>query len=371
MKIAILGTRGIPNHYGGFEQYAELLAIFLTNQGWDVTVYNSHNHPYQSPEYKGVKLKHIFDPEKKIGTIGQFIYDLGCILHTRKQNFDIIYQLGYTSSAIFNFLFPRQSIIVTNMDGMEWKRSKYNKYVQRFLMFSERIAVKRSDYLIADSLGIKEYLDKKYNTDAFFSAYTAELPEAFLQSDLADFSLEPKQYNILVARLEPENNVEIIMEAHTLNNIQTPLIVIGNYNTKYGMYLKDKFKNSIHIKFIGGVYQKAKLDSIRHYSNLYFHGHSVGGTNPSLLEAMACGCNVVANDNIFNRSVLGDNALYFKDAIGLNEILLNEKKHSAFFENAKDENITKIKTIYSENFIFQTLKEKLIEWHCQNASRIV
>ena len=168
MKIAILGTRGIPNHYGGFEQYAELLSVYLVAQGWDVTVYNSHNHPYQRPEYKGVKIKHIYDPEKKMGTIGQFFYDLGCIWDTRKQDFDIVYQLGYTSSAVFNFLFKKNTILVTNMDGMEWKRSKYNKYVQRFLMYSERIAVKHSDFLIADSLGIKAYLDEKYQTESFF-----------------------------------------------------------------------------------------------------------------------------------------------------------------------------------------------------------
>lgn len=371
MKIAILGTRGIPNHYGGFEQYAELLSVFLATQGWDVTVYNSHNHPYQATEYKGVNIIHIIDPEKKMGTIGQFFYDLGCIINTRKQNFDIIYQLGYTSSAIFNFLFPNKSLIVTNMDGMEWKRTKYNKYVQRFLMYSERIAVKRSHFLVADSLGIKQYLDHKYNSDSFFSAYTADIPIGFSATDLNEYSLEPFQFNLLVARLEPENNVETIIEAHTLNNFNSLLIVIGNNKTKYGSYLQEKYKTFNHIKFIGGVYEKEKLNSIRHFSKLYFHGHSVGGTNPSLLEAMACECNIIAHDNVFNKSVLNEDALYFKDSAGLNEILKTEKKYSAHFEAAKAKNLAKIKTIYSEQFMFQALKEKLIEWHSKNVTLIV
>lgn len=371
MKIAILGTRGIPNHYGGFEQYAELLSVFLAAQGWEVTVYNSHNHPYQGKEYQGVDIIHIFDPEKKLGTVGQFFYDLGCILNTRKQNFDIIYQLGYTSSAIFNFLFPGKSLIVTNMDGMEWKRTKYNKYVQRFLMFSERIAVKRSHFLVADSLGIKQYLDNKYSSDSFFSAYTAVIPVGFSAADLQEFSLEPFQYNLLVARLEPENNVEIIIEAHTLNNIDIPLIVIGNHQTKFGHYLQKKYKNFTNIRFIGGVYDKQELNSLRHYSNLYFHGHSVGGTNPSLLEAMACECKIIAHDNIFNKSVLNEDALYFRDALGLNEILRTEKIYTRHFEDARAKNLAKIKTIYSEQFMFQALKEKLIEWHSKNVTLIV
>jgi len=362
MRIAILGTRGIPNHYGGFEQYAELLSVYLVQQGFDVTVYNSHNHPYQETTYKGVKIKHIFDPEKKLGTIGQFFYDLGCILDTRKQKFDMVYQLGYTSSAIFNFLFPAGSVIVTNMDGMEWKRSKYNKYVQRFLMYSERIAVKRSNFLVADSLGIKEYLDAKYPVDAFFSAYTAELPAAFSAASLQAYDLPAGGYDLLIARLEPENNVDTIMEAHTLARTSTPLIVIGNHKTKYGAYLTEKYRDVSSIRFIGAVYDKASIDNIRHFSRIYFHGHSVGGTNPSLLEAMACSCNIVAHNNIFNKSVLGDDAWYFNDAAGLSDMITLFQQHVNFFRQSAQNNVKKIKSIYSEEYIFKSLKEKLIEW---------
>jgi glycosyltransferase involved in cell wall biosynthesis len=362
MKIAILGTRGIPNHYGGFEQYAELLSVFLVKQGFDVTVYNSHNHPYQELTYKGVTIKHIFDPEKKLGTIGQFFYDLGCILDTRRQKFDLVYQLGYTSSAVFNFLFPDQSTIVTNMDGMEWKRSKYNKYVQRFLKYSERIAVKRSHFLVADSLGVKDYLDHKYPVNSFFSAYTADVPETYTTEALKGYGLVPGAYHLLIARLEPENNVDTIMEAHTLDGVSTPLIVIGNHKTKYGAYLTEKYKLFENIRFIGAVYDKESLNSIRHYSRIYFHGHSVGGTNPSLLEAMACSCNIIAHNNVFNNSVLGDDAWYFNDALGLNKMIVLFKENEDFFRQSAIDNLEKIKSIYSEEYIFKSLKEKLIEW---------
>ncbi|RYZ18900.1 MAG: DUF1972 domain-containing protein, partial [Chitinophagaceae bacterium] len=121
MKIALLGTRGIPNHYGGFEQFAEYFAVYLAGKGHEVYVYNSGHHPYQEKTFKGVNLIHCTDPEDKIGTAGQFIYDLNCILDSRKHSFDIILQLGYTSNSVWHFLLPKKPVIITNMDGLEWK----------------------------------------------------------------------------------------------------------------------------------------------------------------------------------------------------------------------------------------------------------
>ena len=115
MKIGIIGTRGIPNHHGGFEQFAMFFAEYLANNGYDVVVYNSSNHPYQDKKWKNVTLKHCYDPEPKIGTAGQFIYDLFSILNSRKQNFDVIFQLGYTSSSIWGFLFPKKSKLITTI----------------------------------------------------------------------------------------------------------------------------------------------------------------------------------------------------------------------------------------------------------------
>src|SRR5690606_5763699 len=113
MKIAILGTRGIPNHYGGFEQFAEFFSVYLAQKGHEVYVYNSHNHPHQEPTFNGVNIIHCNDPEHKMGTFGQFIYDYNCIIDSRKRNFDIILQLGYTSNSIWFFLLPKKSYIVT------------------------------------------------------------------------------------------------------------------------------------------------------------------------------------------------------------------------------------------------------------------
>jgi hypothetical protein len=174
MHIAILGTRGIPNNYGGFEQCAEYLAVGLVKRGFDVSVYNSHNHPCQNKEWNGVNLIHCFNPENKIGTAGQFIYDLNCILDARKRNFDIILQLGYTSSSVWGPLLPK-TIVTTNMDGFEWKRSKYSILVKVFLKYAEKLAIKYSKYWIADSLKMQDYLRQKYKISPVYIPYGADI----------------------------------------------------------------------------------------------------------------------------------------------------------------------------------------------------
>ena len=199
MKIAILGTRGIPNNYGGFEQFADFFSVFLAKNNHDVYVYNSHNHEYQEKMYKGVNILHQFDPEYKIGPAGQYIYDLNCILDARSRNFDIILQLGYTSSSVWGHLLPKKAIIITNMDGMEWKRTKFTKLVQKVLQFSEKMAVKTSDFLVADSVGIQEYISEKYNQQSTYIAYGATLFEDPIVAKIQKYGLSPNNYHMLIA----------------------------------------------------------------------------------------------------------------------------------------------------------------------------
>ncbi len=138
LKIAILGCRGIPNRYGGFEQFAEKLSVGLVEGGHQVWVYNSHNHPCRDALWRGVHRVLCYDPEYRLGQFGQFIYDWNCIRDSRRRGFDIILQLGNTSSSVWHRQLPRASVVVTNMDGLEWKRSKYNRPVQRFLKYAEK-----------------------------------------------------------------------------------------------------------------------------------------------------------------------------------------------------------------------------------------
>src|SRR5690606_24035540 len=311
LNICILGTRGIPNYHGGFEQFAEFLSVYLAQLGHQVFVYNSSTHPYKKNSFKEVQIIHCFDPENKVGTIGQFVYDYNCIIDSRKRNFDVILQLGYTSSSIWNKLLPSKPIVITNMDGLEWKRSKYPKPIQQFLKYAEKLAVKNSDYLIADSIGIKQYLKNKYSKNAKYIAYGAHLFNSPDEKIISKYQVKPYHYNLLIARLEPENNIETILDGVILSEVKDPFLVIGKHDVnKFGKYLKNKFKDT-NITFLGGIYNLTDLNNLRYYSNLYFHGHSVGGTNPSLLEAMASKALIIAHNNEFNKAILNENALYF------------------------------------------------------------
>jgi glycosyltransferase involved in cell wall biosynthesis len=323
LKIAILGTRGIPNNYGGFEQVAGYLSKGLVEKGHDVTVYNSHRHPWKEKTWNGVNTTRCYDPEF-IGTAGQFIYDLNCILDCRKKNFDIILMLGYTSSSVWKNFYPADSTVITNMDGIEWRRSKYSRPVRSFIRYAEKLAIATKGYFVADSPVIKEYLDNKYGINCCYIPYGAEVISGTNTHIPDDLGLSKQIYYLLVARMEPENNIEMILDGFAKTTTDKFFIAIGNTHNRFGNYLARKYKNDQRIKFIGPLYDNIGLRALISNCSIYFHGHSVGGTNPSLLEAMSAKAFIAAHDNTFNRSVLGEDGLYFNNADDVTNIMLKE-----------------------------------------------
>ncbi|MER3498945.1 MAG: glycosyltransferase family 1 protein [Chitinophagaceae bacterium] len=363
LKIGILGTRGIPNAYGGFEEFAEHLSKGLVEKGHEVSVYCSSNHPWQQKNWNGVELIYCKDPENKIGTAGQFLYDLNCLKHASTRNFDILLQLGYTSNSVWWRRWPRNMINVLNMDGLEWKRTKYSVITRRFLKKAESLAALHADHLIADSMAIREYLYTAYKKYSTFIPYGAEI---FLSPDeiiLDNYKLKAHHYYLLIARMEPENNIELVIQSIQSSGEKLPLVVIGNTITHFGKRWKKKYASE-NIRFLGGIYDRKVLNNLRYYSKIYFHGHSVGGTNPSLLEAMACSCNIAAHDNCFNRAVLGDEAYYFKTEKNIHQILLQVSEENDL--QKKKMNLEKIRTHYNwakiitsyENLFLNLVKQK-------------
>lgn len=364
MKIAFISTRGIPNNYGGFEQFAEYISVGLVRRGHEVVVYSPHFHPYREPDYKGVRIKHIYSPEKWMGSsVGSFFYDFLSLRDAlKKEKFDIIYEAGYTSIVPayiwFNVKRIKYPLFTTNMDGLEYKRTKFNKWVQKFVFWEERMAVKHSHYLIADNMGNRDYYKEKYGKESKFLAYGADVHEDYDVDVLKEYGLEAGGYFIVVARLEPENNLFMAIEGYLASNQygKHPLVVVGKTNTPYGKYLMERYGRDRNIRFVGGIYDFRKLNSIRHYSYAYFHGHSVGGTNPSLLEAMASGCFILAHDNIFNRAVLGENALYYGSTDAATEMLDGiDQAVSAHKKEYTERNLEVIRRDYSW--------EKLVDEH--------
>jgi glycosyltransferase involved in cell wall biosynthesis len=364
MRIAIMGTRGIPNAYGGFEQFAQYLALGLVRRKHKVSVYNSHTHPYQEKEWKGVEIIHCKDPEQKLGTAGQFLYDFHCLRDAKKREFDILLHLGYTSDSIWHRLWPRKMVNIVNMDGLEWKRSKYKKQTQSFLKRAEKWAATNADILVSDSTCIQQYLTSQYGKYSHYIPYGADIPENFDDSTPAKWGMENKAYSLVIARMEPENNIQMIIEGYLQSGDKDSLLIIGGLTTAYGQHLFKKYSGD-QVKFIGALYDIDQLNDLRFYSKLYFHGHTVGGTNPSLLEAMSCHCTIAAHNNIFNKAVLGKDAYYFSDSNNLQRLFSIHNGNSVTDE-WKKANLEKIRDTYSwekvinayENVFYDAIKSK-------------
>jgi glycosyltransferase involved in cell wall biosynthesis len=368
MRIGILGTRGIPNNYGGFEQFAQHLSLGLVRRGHQVAVYNSSLHSYKGATWNGVDIIHCRDWENKIGTAGQFIYDLNCINDSRSRNFDVLLHLGYTSDSVWHWRWPKNSVNMVNMDGLEWKRSKYNKPTQKFLKWAEGLAAKNANVLIADSLGIQKYISATYGRKPDYIPYGAEV---FSDNDPTipeKYNVQPHRYFLLVARMEPENNIEMILQGHLASNHPFPLLVVGNITNRFGKYLTANYVNP-RLKFSDGIYDPFELNNLRYYSNMYFHGHSVGGTNPSLIEAMACNCRIAAHNNRFNRAVLQDEADYFPTVDEVTEIIRAPKDNS-IINRWKKLNMEKIRKIYNQEKIVDDY-EVLMLRACREKAMII
>ncbi|MCX6319060.1 MAG: DUF1972 domain-containing protein [Bacteroidetes bacterium] len=359
LSIGIMGTRGIPNHYGGFEQFAQYLSAGLVQKGHQVSVYCSHTHPYQQNEWKGVQLIHCKDPEHRWGTVGQFFYDKNCIRDSRSRNFDVLLHLGYTSDSIWHRRWPRHTIHIMNMDGLEWKRSKYNRLTRIFLKKAERLAARHADILVADSLGIQSYLQSIYQKEAAYIPYGAAVYSQAGNSILETYNLNSQGYNLLIARMEPENNIEMIIQGHLQSGTTLPLVITGNTGTKHGRYLVSKYIDQ-RLIFTGSIFDEHTLNDLRYHSLLYLHGHSAGGTNPSLLEAMACGARIAAHDNEFNRSVMRQDADYFHDAASVAGII-GTVLPDAMLASRKANNLDRISTIYSHAQILNQYEGLMLE----------
>jgi glycosyltransferase involved in cell wall biosynthesis len=356
MKIAILGTRGIPNNYGGFEQCAENLSVSLVENGYDVTVYSTDSHPYQSKIFKGVNIIKKYCPENNIGSAAHFIYDFICLKDALKKEFDVIFEFGYQSVAISFVLLPiKKSVIVTNMDGLEWKRAKWSPYVKKLTKWFEKIASKKSTFLISDNKGIQDYIKQKYNKESVMIPYGADKVNPTKEL-LTKYNVKIEEYFLLIARLEPENNIEMILDGFLISESPISFLVVGNTETSYGKYLMVKYIQS-DIVFLGSIFNKEHLDSLRKFAKVYFHGHSVGGTNPALLEAMAAQAFIFAHNNVFNRDVLEDNAFYFNNS---NEVqqLLNCLKD---IEKSKKEKISNNSIKIDNDYSHQNITNQYID----------
>ena len=333
-KLLILGTRGIPGSHGGFETFAERLALYLARKGWKVTVYcQSDEEKLSYSIWQGIHLVHI--PVPKDNSFWSILFDFKAAFHAMQQE-GLILTLGY-NTAVFSLLYRlRKRVNLTNMDGMEWWRKKWNALEKSWLYTNERCAVWFSNYLIADHPQIKHYLRTEVKTSKPIAVipYSTQVVEQADKTLLKDYNLTPKKYGLVIARPEPENSILEIVSAFSRKKRNIPLVVLGKYLPQENDYHKKVLESaSDEVAFVGGIYDQKVVKALRYYASLYFHGHQVGGTNPSLIEAMSAGSPVLAHDNPFNSWVAGKGAVYFKDAADcdqkLSQLLDNQLKLQA------------------------------------------
>jgi glycosyltransferase involved in cell wall biosynthesis len=310
MKLAILGTRGIPAHYGGFETFAERLGTGLAARGWDVTVYCEGSGKGKPSRFEGVHLEYV--PAPDIGSLSTVLYDARCLWKARER-FDVVFMLGYGAAPFC--LIPRlwKREVWINPDGLEWARHKWNGIAKKYFQCMEWTSMRVADRIVADAQAIAEHLSRRHGRLQSCSVipYGCEIVDAPPPNRLLDeWRVDAEGYYLIVCRLEPENHVLEILRAFQQCGSKRQLLVAGNLR-RNGYVEKLRSVKDPRIRMIGTVYEREKLASLRYHSFAYFHGHSVGGTNPSLLEAMGCGNLIFAHDNPFNRETLGGCGLYF------------------------------------------------------------
>jgi glycosyltransferase involved in cell wall biosynthesis len=311
-SISILGTVGVPGNYGGFETLAENLVRYHSRQDASpaLTVYcSSGSYPEKNDAYLSAGLKYL--PLNANG-LQSIFYDMWSLLSAAWSRYDTILLLGVSGAVILPVIRLISSArIITNIDGIEWRRQKWRGPAKLFLKFSERIAVRYSDEVIADNDAIADYLLKTYGAGCHVIAYGGDHAGDAEAVSVAECSL-PEKYALSVCRIEPENNVHVIVEAFTKYG-SLPLVMVGNWeNSEYGQEIRRKYAVYDNVYLLDPIYHLGKLKTLRSQTYIYLHGHSAGGTNPSLVEAMSLGCPVMAFDCNFNRCTTEHKALYFK-----------------------------------------------------------
>lgn len=362
--VFIIGSKGIPSNYGGFETFVDELVSRQTNPDikYHVSCLSDNNDEFV---YNGARCFNV--KVKEIGNAKAILYDIAslnrCIAYikSKKLNNTIIYILASRIGPFLKYkkkeLVDNNIKVILNPDGHEWKRSKWSKVVRSYWKLSEKYMVKYSDLVICDSENIEEYIKteyKSYNPNTCFIPYGAEVPSKEQLSKNTDlnnwysrFQVKANNYYLIVGRFVPENNYEIMIREFMQSNTSMDLVIITNVEkNKFYMDLKEKtnFEKDSRIKFVGTVYDSDLLNRIRSNAFAYIHGHSVGGTNPSLLEALATtSVNLLYNVS-FNQEVGKDSSLYFTEEVGdLKRIIEKTEK--------LDENDIKVYKIKATNRI--------------------
>jgi rhamnosyltransferase len=317
VTVALLGSRGIPARYGGFETVVEELVNHLPKDRFCIYVACESSMRGLGSSPSGVRTLY-FPVIEKLRVISEVAYDALSLSWSAFASLDVVLLFGYAASPFC--LLPRflGKTVLVNVDGLEWKRRKFPKFVRWALKIAEAIAASAATLLVCDSRAIAAYYLQRYGADSVYIPNPGRPCVTENSESLREFGLQRGGYYSVVARLEPENNLHVIIEGFKNSGSRRKLVIVGPLYAN--TYVKSLLQmRNERVIFLGGVYDRRKLGTIRKNSYAYIHGQEVGGTSPSLLESMACGIPILSLDVPFNREVANDSALYFANARELAE----------------------------------------------------
>lgn len=310
--VKILGCRGVPARHGGFETFAEELSLFLASRDWCVTVYCQEcgRGEIREEDWRGVHLVRI--PVNYSGALGTIVFDWISLWHSlKKEGPNLV--LGYNTGAFHLISRLTKTVCLINMDGIEWKREKWSFAERCWLYCNECIGAWSANHLIADHPEIKKHLLRHTPSSKItMIPYGARNLEHGDTVPLIRYGVSEHPYCLIVARPEPENSILEIVQAFTARSRGLNLLVLGDLFPDENPYHQGIMGvANEEVVFPGAIYDKDVIDCLRFHAKLYIHGHRVGGTNPSLVEALGAGTPILAYDNCFNRWVAGEGSTYF------------------------------------------------------------
>jgi len=363
MKISFIGSRGIPAKYGGFEVFAEQISTRLVERNYNVIVCCEYKPGEKSDEFRGVHLEYLPFPPPKIYFLRKFyevLVDIYFMIVLAKRC-DIMYIMGPIFIIIIPIFINKNLKVLINVGGLEWKREKWNRIEKILLRLNNLLCVKFADIVVIDSKCMEKYISKNYRHKTVFIPYGADISEnvgwdkarlnCLSEKSSRILEIEKNSYWLGIARIEPDNNIHMVLEGFLKSNSKLPLVVVGDYTSeRYKAKLSkilDEDKNA-RIIMAGPIYEdRLLLNMLRDNCFAYMHAHSSGGTNPSLLEAMASSNIILAHDNEFNREVCAESACYFKNADDLAEKIRLIEKDIINFLQLQNQACERVGTNYS------------------------
>lgn len=330
LQISILGIRGLPAAHGGFETFAERLALYLRDRGWKVTVYcqQEGTQPIHEDEWQGIRRVHI--PVKGDGAASTVVFDWRTVQHAAKERNGVMLTLGYNTAVFCARLRMAGLPNVINMDGIEWARAKWGVVAKTWFWLNDWAGCLLGDHLVADHPQIKRHLESRVRSEKItVIPYGAPQISSADERHVRSLGLEPEKFATVIARPEPENSLLEIVTGFSRRPRGIKLAVLGKYDPANPFHRSVLNAASDEVMFVGAIYDSEIVSALRFHSLFYVHGHQVGGTNPSLVEALGAGNAVLAHDNRFNRWVVGEGAVYFDGTDQVDEQvdkLLNDPK---------------------------------------------